>query len=506
MKSKERGSSQVKASIVFHTDFRLIQLRAAHSVRDVALALGLDPKKFFHVLKHTDDGRYYRDFEIPKKTGGYRQISKPVKGLALAQDRLSTILDHVYNPGSYVKAFVKKTSFVENARYHKAQRWILNIDLKDFFPSISFPRVRGLFLSTLFGFNERVATILARICTYKGSLPQGASTSPRLANIIAKSLDKKILEIAKSHQLKYTRYSDDISLSSSKKVIPTLVVKNFHDNPDGRDVILGDGLKNAVRSSGFFINASKTRLMMPNNRQEVTGLVVNKRVNVRRTDIAKLRMKIHSVKKVGFSEAAKVWVDGNEAQLKNHLVGWLAHIRQVRGPSDPVLAKLCLQAHEAGLTEIKWIEELADMSKEFDVFLSHASEDKERVRRLQAELEERKVSVFFDESTIKWGDSIVEKVNHGLLKSTFFIPFLTETFSKKGWTNRELNSAIQMNMTRKRRILPIKSPDFDVDSKYPLLNDTLYKTWPRDPADEAAFISEISDELVALIEMEKSSV
>jgi RNA-directed DNA polymerase len=168
-----------------------------------------------------------------------------------------------------------------------------------------------------------------------------------------------------------------------------------------------------------------------------------------------------------------------------------------------VLAKLCLQAHEAGINDVTWIEELADMRKEFDVFLSHASEDKNEVRVLHRALESKGITVFFDESSIKWGDSIVEKVNHGLLKSSFFIPFLTETFAEKGFANKELNSAIQMNISRKGRILPIKSASFDLGSRYPLLNETLYKTWPKNLEDESAFALEVADELLLLIETEK---
>lgn len=504
-KVKSEGRADENVGRMNELDLCLFQLKIAHSVKDVSFALKLDPEKFFYVLQHTDEGRYYHTFEIPKKNGGKRAIAKPVRGLALAQDRLAPLLHHVYNPGPHVKAFVTGSSFVSNASYHKGQRWILNIDLSDFFPSINFPRVRGLFLSKLFGFNPSVSTILARICTFQGSLPQGASTSPVLANIIANSLDRKLLEIARSEKIKYSRYSDDITFSSSKKSIPKCLVKSFHDHEDGREVILGNDLQNAVRVAGFSLNEQKTRLMMPNNRQEVTGLTVNERVNVRRSDINRLRMVIHSAKKVGFEEASKVWLPDGTSNLREHILGWLAHIKQVRGASDPVLAKLCLQAHNAGLTKVGWIEELADMSKDFDVFLSHASEDKDRVRKLHDALTAGGVKVFFDESSIKWGDSIVEKVNHGLLKSRFFIPFLTTTFSKKGWTNKELNSSISMNISRKGRILPIKSEEFEIGDKYPILNETLYKTWPKSSVDEAAFIQEVVDSIIKMIEEDKAA-
>ena len=484
-------------------ELTLFRLQTAYSVKDVALALNLDPEKFFYVVQRADDGSYYRKFQIDKKAGGKRGISMPRKGLALAQDRLCPVLNYVYSPAPYVKAFVKGTSFVDNARYHEGQRWILNIDLEDFFGCITFPRVRGLFKSSLFGFNERVSTIIARICTFEGALPQGASTSPIIANILAYSLDKSLVDIAKAEQLKFTRYSDDISISSSKKIIPKSVVREYRDFDDHREVVIGDILREAVRTAGFRVNPNKTRLMLRNNRQEVTGLVVNKRANVWRKDISRLRMKIYSVKKVGLEDAAKTWLSGDGQKLKNHIVGWLAFIRQVRGASDPVLAKLCLQAHEAGITDVAWIEELADMKREFDVFLSHASDDKQKIRPLAKALKEHGLIVFLDENSIKWGDSIVEKVNHGLMKSTFFVPFLTNTFAEKGWPNKELNSAIQANISRKGRILPIKAHDFDIESKYPLLNEILYKEWPEDSGQDATFIAEVCEDILKLVEHEK---
>jgi len=141
------------------------------------------------------------------------------------------------------------------------------------------------------------------------------------------------------------------------------------------------------------------------------------------------------------------------------------------------------------------------MVREYDVFLSHASEDKPRVRKLKERLESLGVTVFFDEDSIAWGDSLVEKINHGLLKSNFFVPFLSETFARKGWTNRELNSAIASNINRKGRILPIRDEAFSIDENYPLLIDTLYKVWPS--AEDDAFVLEIADQILQKIEAER---
>lgn len=489
-------------AFTWSSDDPLLALRLAHSVQDVAFALRLDPGKFFYVVKNCDSGRYYKQFQIPKKKGGMREIAKPLRGLALAQDRLAEILLQRYQPKQFVKGYVKGQSFLTNAQYHERQKWVLNIDIKDFFPSINFARVRGLFMSGYFGFNERVATILARITTFNDELPQGATTSPVIANIIAHNLDKRLVEIASKERLRYTRYADDITFSSSQKVIPPSVVKNWDPANGTRVVTLGNGILDAFRSARFDINPDKTRILFASERQEVTGLVVNRKANVWRRDISLLRMKLHSARVHGPSKAAKLWLKSTESaeHFWQHIEGWLSYIGQVRGSNDAVVAKLCKMAVLSGLEGSDWVERYADMVREFDVFLSHASEDKEKIRKLKDKLESFGLKVFFDETSISWGDSIVEKINQGLLKSSYFVPFLSETFATKGWTNKELNSAIALNINRKGRILPIADSGFSVESNYPLLNETLYKTWPDEESKEAAFLTAISDAILKKVQ------
>lgn len=486
----------------FYSD-PLLSLRIAHSVQDVASCLGLDAEKFFYVVQHADDGSYYRTFEIPKKKGGVRRISAPKRGLGLAQKKLAVLLEKKFKPKLFVKGYVKGESFLTNAKYHEKQRWILNIDIKDFFPSITFPRVRGLFLSDFFGFNERVATILARITTTQDGLPQGARTSPILANIIAANLDRKLLEIATKNRLRYTRYADDITFSSSQRVVPSSLVTSWEPLFGDRKINLSKDISEAFRASGFAINESKTRLLFSYERQEVTGLIVNKKANVWRKDVSNLRMRIYSAKKHGLDAAAKIWIgpESTADSFNEYICGWLAYIRQVRGTEDIVVAKLCRLSVSAGIAGTDWMIRSSEMVREYDVFLSHASEDKEKIRRLKNSLESLGIKVFFDEDSISWGDSIVEKINHGLLKSNFFIPFLSNSFSKKGWTNKELSSAIASNASRKGRILPIKDFDFSIEENYPLLIDTLYETWPSE--DDESFINIIADKILQRVEREK---
>ena len=400
---------------------------------------------------------------------------------------------------------MKGESFLTNAKYHEDQRWILSLDIKDFFPSISFARVRGLFLSKFFEFNDRVSTILARICTFQGGLPQGASTSPVLANILAYTLDSGLVGLAKRERAKYSRYADDITFSSSRHQIPLGLIRDYSRKYENGKITLGSDVVDVFARAGFQINERKTRLLLRSDRQEVTGLIVNERANVWRRDISRLRMKIHSANKFGSESAAKIWIseDATGQRFDDHVIGWLAFIRQVRGERDPVLAKLCKLAVEAKIANVKWIVKGAEMVREYDVFLSHASEDKEEMRKLYVAMVSRDIKVFFDEESIVWGDSIVEKINIGLLRSTYFMPYLTETFYEKGWTNRELNSAISMNASQKGRIIPVKGKGFSLDDRYPLLNDTIYTAWPSEESLENKFIEELADAVLAKIERDR---
>lgn len=489
----------------FDPDLGLRLLGVAFAVKDVANALSMSSDGLFYILQKSDSGSYYQSFELPKKRGGTRRIDRPVRGLAMAQERLAAVLLQSYRPKNFIHGYVAGRSFLTNAQYHEKQAWILNLDIKDFYGSIGFARIRGLFLSRMFGFNDRVATILARLTTYRDALPQGAKTSPILSNIIAHNLDKHLIAIAAKERLKFSRYADDITFSSSQRKIPRSLIKAWQPEFGDRDIELGVRLIDAFKSSSFEINVEKTRIQLPGERHVVTGLITNKKANVWRRDISRLRMKLYSARKFGDSEAARIWVGptAGSDQFWSHIEGWLGFIKQVRGENDVVLAKLCKQAAVQNTSSAKWIVRHAEMVREFDIFLSHASEDKPRVTRLNDRLKKLGVKVFFDQDSISWGDSIVDRINHGLLKSTFFVPFLSNKFSEKGWTNKELNSAISMNVSRQGRILPICDHNFHVGQNYPLLNDTLYKTWPKPGQTEEQELDDLADQLLARIELDK---
>jgi len=237
------------------------------------------------VLKEPE--RYSR-FLIPKKRGGQRVILEPIPNLKIIQSKLLQVLQSVYEPRPAVHGFVVDRSIVTNAAPHVRNRYVLNLDLKDFFPSIHFGRVRGMFMAFPYGLNDKVATVLAQICSLPECLPQGAPTSPTISNMICTKLDSQLQTLAGRHRCYYTRYADDITFSTSVSRFPTALAGVVQDE-SGRRVEIGKDLKEIVLSNGFRINSRKVRLQTRNKRQEVTGLTTNQFVNVNRKYVRQIR-------------------------------------------------------------------------------------------------------------------------------------------------------------------------------------------------------------------------
>ncbi len=171
----------------------------------------------------------YKTFQIPKRNGGQRTIKAPIDALKLLQRRLSDLLQNCVdeiNTASQRKdrtahGFKRKRSIITNARQHRHRRWVFNLDLEDFFPSINFGRVRGFLLKNRdFGLHEDVATVIAQIACHDNSLPQGSPCSPVISNLVAHLLDMRLVKIAGETGCTYSRYADDLTFSTNKKEFP----------------------------------------------------------------------------------------------------------------------------------------------------------------------------------------------------------------------------------------------------------------------------------------------
>lgn len=256
---------------------------------ELAAWLGVTERKLLFVLYKLSDGEKYVDFSIKKRNGGERLISAPVKALKFFQKKISSVLYEVCNPRYMAKGYVPGRGLLEHAERHTRAHLVVTADLKKFFPSINFGRVRGMFMAKPFKFNAGVATLLAQICCKAGSLPQGSPSSPAISNIICRSLDKGLLEFSNRRRLSVTRYADDICFSTNMRSSLAGLLESFPE----QGFIPGVGLRSLVESAGFELNLDKFNVARKNERQMVTGLIVNDGVATPRKWRRQLRVLMH---------------------------------------------------------------------------------------------------------------------------------------------------------------------------------------------------------------------
>ena len=277
------------------------KLLSVYNLESLARLLRVQPKKLAYIIYKVKDEDRYHQFDIPKKGGGTRTITAPDERLKTVQSRLAKELLMMYPERHCVHGFVKGKSIRSNASQHIHKRWIVNIDLKDFFPSIHFGRVFGMLRAKPFSFGERLAREIANLCCCGNALPQGAPTSPVLSNFVCWQLDNQLYKFAKSCKCTYSRYADDITFSTNLKELPP-EIGTITENR----LVLSPALTDIIRANSFEINSEKVRYAQRNNRQEITGIVVNSsRTNVRRTYVRQVRAMLHACEQFGLDAAAK---------------------------------------------------------------------------------------------------------------------------------------------------------------------------------------------------------
>ena len=292
------------------------------SVADVCTLLGVDAKGLARLMRPgTETGSAYVEFEIPKAKGGTRRIAAPRGPLRRAQ---RTILDQILAKVPQHEAshgFVAGRSTVTNARPHCGAALVIKTDLKDFFPTVHYRRVVGLF--TMLGYGEPVAAALAGITTYRpkladgrvvwpGVLPQGAPTSPALANLACRRLDVRLSRLAAKYGAAYTRYADDLTFS-----FPTPPAISI-----GRFLWWVDSI---CQHEGFVEHPAKRKLLRGKTQQRVTGLVVNQEVHVPRAERRRFRAILHNCARHGLPSQAQ----GRE-DFAAYLAGYAAYVQMVQ--------------------------------------------------------------------------------------------------------------------------------------------------------------------------------
>jgi len=264
---------------------------------DIAALLDVDPKELRFYLYRA---KKYQRFEIPKKSGGSRAIFSPANALKIVQRKLNQVLHAVYKGRSPVHGFARGKSIRSNAKRHLKCSLLLNFDLADFFPSIHFGRVKGMFQSKPYSLPERAAMVLAQIYCYKRALPAGAPTSPVVANMVCARMDSHLKQLAASFRCTYTRYADDISFSTKlTRLHPAIAYRD----KDTKRWVIGDQLGKIITDNGFSINVAKTRCYSRGTRLEITGLTINERVNVRPKLVRQVRAMLAAWKRHGLDAA-----------------------------------------------------------------------------------------------------------------------------------------------------------------------------------------------------------
>jgi RNA-directed DNA polymerase len=301
-------------------------LRTAAEIAE-SIGIGVPALRFLAFDRRTSTVSHYKRFTLPKKAGGVRVISAPMPRLKRAQHWiLHNILERVALHDA-AHGFRSGRSIVSNALPHVGADLVLNVDLRDFFPSVSLVRIKGAFRAL--GYGDHAATILALLCsepavsevaldgkTYfvasgERRLPQGAPTSPALTNIICRRLDRRLLGAARKHGFVYTRYADDLTLSSNL--------------PGASPIQVLAALRWIVAGEGFTVHPKKTRILRKGARREVTGLVVNERVAVDRATRRRFRAFLFQLEKDG--PAGKHW--GESPDVFASALGFAAYVQMV---------------------------------------------------------------------------------------------------------------------------------------------------------------------------------
>jgi RNA-directed DNA polymerase len=325
-------------------------LKSAESLSDLARLLGFAPRGLSYVLYKTEPAQKYSSFEIPKRHGGTRSISAPRGALKLLQQNLANLL---YDCRDEIEAkrpaksrrralshgFRRGQSIFTNASEHKNRRYVLNLDLHDFFPTFNFGRVRGFFIKNRdLAVPEKIATMIAQIACYEGSLPQGSPCSPVIADMIAHILDVRLSQLARNHKVTYSRYADDLTFSTNQREFPAALA--HRENKPGSEWQLGAALTSTIERCGFTVNPSKTRMQVRASRQMVTGLTVNEKVNVPQHYYRTVRSMCNALFQTGsyHRPIPKAGVGTDTApvdliQKLGPLEGMLSHVYYIKGQS-----------------------------------------------------------------------------------------------------------------------------------------------------------------------------
>ena len=280
----------------------MLGLPVIQNLDDFSVVTHISKYTIYQLSEHSD--KYYKTYKIPKKSGGKRKISQPSKKLKGLQSWILVNILNKIQVSPSCKGFRQGSSILENALPHIGSNTILNLDLRNFFPTITSNQVYNVFKTI--GYNKLIATVFTKICTYEETLPQGSPCSPMLANLTAWTLDLRIQGYVGKRGISYTRYADDLSFSGLN---PTKVVKII------------PMIKEIINDENFTVNHKKTRIASSARAKIVSGLIINEdSVGIGKQKYKELRAKIHHL---------TLPHEQTNEKLLYHVGGWLSYLNSV---------------------------------------------------------------------------------------------------------------------------------------------------------------------------------
>ncbi|HEY5591781.1 MAG TPA: reverse transcriptase family protein [Paludibacter sp.] len=256
---------------------------------------------------------YYRHFQIPKKDGTFRTISEPLPSLKEIQNWILVEILYKNKVSKYAKAYVVSRGLKDHVKYHVNADKVLTLDIKKFFDSIKFEYVEKVFKKM--GYSSNLSNLFAKLCYLQNGLPQGAPTSPFITNILLYDFDESISDYCRKNNVKFTRYADDLAFSGALKKIELISL-----------------VKNELRKIDLKINNSKTKLMRQNEKQIISGLIVNSKVQVPKSERNKLRNEIYYIKKFSLDNHLEK-INQSKKNYLLHLIGKISYVLSMN-PTD----------------------------------------------------------------------------------------------------------------------------------------------------------------------------
>ena len=307
----------IKATSIVRKHYNKNKTPFINDTYQLAYAVGVLRKELFELSKHAKE--HYKLILLKKKNGGVRYIHSPDRNLKYAQSRiLRNILEHI-EISPYATAYIKGKNLKDNATPHTNHKYLLKIDITDFFGSITYLQV----ISTAFNakrFPVQIGAMLTSLCCLDDVLPQGAPTSPMLSNVVMKNFDNIIGDWCKERGITYTRYCDDLTFSANTPLYNVYIK-----------------VKNMLDQNGFEVNEDKTKFITNSSSQRVTGLTVNEKVSIPKKYKRQLRQEVYYAIKYGIADSI---IKGNKTDYMkcevpnidsyyNHLQGKMIYVLEI---------------------------------------------------------------------------------------------------------------------------------------------------------------------------------